>query len=334
MLRHTYRMSLRLILALSVASSIPALALEAPSRDVPGSHDHPVVSRFTGSTIVGYAQKDYDSATLPLGRYAAGKPTRFSASERPEGKVTRIAYVMPTGKTALEVFRNYEQSLRAAGFQTLFACSGDSGCGGFDFAVAVLEPLLDNLHGERNLMVRSLESADGNVHALTARLTRPTGNVDLSLLVAQDGHGSAGVLLQIVEAKPMATGQVSVDAKAMGQGLAQSGHIALYGIRFASDSAALEKSSSVTLAEMAKLLKEQPALKVYIVGHTDNSGTLAHNLALSQQRAEAVVKALATDYGIAPARLAAKGLASYAPVASNRDDAGKARNRRVELVEQ
>ena len=50
--------------------------------------------------------------------------------------------------------------------------------------------------------------------------------------------------------------------------------------------------------------------------------------------AEAVAKALATDYGIAPARLAAKGLASYAPVASNRDDAGKARNRRVELVEQ
>jgi outer membrane protein OmpA-like peptidoglycan-associated protein len=132
----------------------------------------------------------------------------------------------------------------------------------------------------------------------------------------------------------MATGEVTVDAKAMSQGLAQNGHIALYGIHFASDSAVLGEDSAATLAEMAKLLKAQPALKVYIVGHTDDSGSLAHNLALSQQRAEAVVKALETQYGIAPARLAAKGLASYAPVASNRDDAGKARNRRVELVEQ
>lgn len=66
---------------------------------------------------------------------------------------------------------------------------------------------------------------------------------------------------------------------------------------------------------MAALLKSQAALKVYVVGHTDNSGTLAHNIALSQQRAAAVVKALTTRYGIPAARLTAKGAASYAPVA-------------------
>jgi outer membrane protein OmpA-like peptidoglycan-associated protein len=59
-----------------------------------------------------------------------------------------------------------------------------------------------------------------------------------------------------------------------------------------------------------------------------------HNLALSQQRAESVVKALTSRFGIAPDRLIAKGLASYSPVASNHSDAGKAKNRRVELVEQ
>jgi OmpA-OmpF porin, OOP family len=152
--------------------------------------------------------------------------------------------------------------------------------------------------------------------------------------VSQSENYPVGVLLQIVEATPMASGEVTVDAKAMSQGLAQSGHIALYGIHFASDSAVLSQDSDHTLTEMAKLLKAQPALKVYIVGHTDNSGALTHTFSLSQQRAEAVAKTLATRYGIAPARLAAKGLASYAPVASNHSDAGKAQNRRVELVEQ
>ena len=82
------------------------------------------------------------------------------------------------------------------------------------------------------------------------------------------------------------------------------------------------------------MLQGLGGLKVYIVGHTDDSGVLTHNIALSQQRADAVVKVLASRYGVAADRMAAKGLASYSPVASNHDEAGKAKNRRVELVEQ
>ena len=66
----------------------------------------------------------------------------------------------------------------------------------------------------------------------------------------------------------MAAGQVSVDAKAMGEGMAQAGHMAMHGIRFVTDSAALTADSDATLAQMTVLLKSQPALKVYIVGHT------------------------------------------------------------------
>jgi outer membrane protein OmpA-like peptidoglycan-associated protein len=85
---------------------------------------------------------------------------------------------------------------------------------------------------------------------------------------------------------------------------------------------------------MAKLLNTNPSLKVYIVGHTDNQGQFAHNAELSQKRAEAVVQALTSTYHVAPARLTGKGVASLAPVASNSDDAGRAQNRRVELVQQ
>jgi outer membrane protein OmpA-like peptidoglycan-associated protein len=69
-----------------------------------------------------------------------------------------------------------------------------------------------------------------------------------------------------------------------------------------------------------------------VVGHTDNVGALTHNEELSQRRADAVVKALTTQHEIAPGRVRAKGLASYAPLASNQTEEGRAQNRRVELV--
>jgi outer membrane protein OmpA-like peptidoglycan-associated protein len=176
---------------------------------------------------------------------------------------------------------------------------------------------------------------DGDMRQLTARLDRPEGRVDVSLLVAQAGeHQPTGILLQIIEAQAMTAGQVSVDAKAMSQGLSRQGHIALYGIHFATDSADLAADSDATLGQMAQLLKVEASLKVFIVGHTDNTGELNHNLALSQKRAEAVARALTTRYGITSQRVAAKGMASYAPVASNRDEAGRSQNRRVELVAQ
>jgi len=301
--------------------------------DLPGSHDHPVVSRFAGSRIVGYQQIAFDEAVFPLGPFKSGAPHRFAHSESVQGKVTRIAYSAPSAESTLEVSANFAQALDAAGFKTRFSCAGDSCGNGADFSDAVINPLLDPMQA-RNVMTTTLYAIDGDARALTAHLDRPTGAMDVSLLVSRQDKQPVGVLLQVVEAKPMAAGQVTVDAKAMGRGLAQAGHIALYGVHFASDSADLEKDSDATLQQMAQLLKAQPTLKVFVVGHTDDSGSLAHNLTLSQQRAAAVAKALTERYGIAAQRVAAKGLASYAPVASNHDAAGKAKNRRVELVEQ
>lgn len=321
------------LLAAACLVTAPSRAADTPAADIAGSRDHPAVSRFAGSVIVGYRQVDYGALTLPLGKYRDGK---FASSDSVEGQLTQIAYVAPAGKTALEVYRNYQQALAEGGFKVRYECAGDDSCGdGYDMASALTDDVIEAMRGGRaNLMIDTLDATNGNVRVLTARLQRPQGNIDLDLLVSQDDRQPVGVMLQLVEGKAMATGQVKVDAKAMGQGLAQAGHIALYGIHFASDSATLQSDSDTTLAEMAKLLQAQPALKVWIVGHTDTSGALAHNLALSQQRAEAVVAALTGRYKIAANRLAAKGMGPYAPVASNRDAAGKAKNRRVEMVEQ
>lgn len=123
-----------------------------------------------------------------------------------------------------------------------------------------------------------------------------------------------------------------VDAAAMAKGLGENGHIALYGIYFDTDKATIKPESAPTLAEMAKLLNGQPAMKVFIVGHTDSQGSYEHNMTLSRQRAEAVAAALAGSYRIARDRLSTAGLGYLAPVGSNATEDGRALNRRVELV--
>ena len=123
-----------------------------------------------------------------------------------------------------------------------------------------------------------------------------------------------------------------VSASEMQQALTAAGKVALYGIYFDTNQATLKPESQPTLAEIASLLKQDPALKVHVVGHTDNQGGLDFNLGLSRRRAEAVRAALVSEHGIDASRLAANGVSYLAPVASNADEAGRAKNRRVELV--
>jgi outer membrane protein OmpA-like peptidoglycan-associated protein len=81
------------------------------------------------------------------------------------------------------------------------------------------------------------------------------------------------------------------------------------------------------------LLKQDPKLKLHVVGHTDSVGELKFNMDLSRRRADAVVKELTTKHGVASARLRSDGVGPLSPVASNKTDEGRAKNRRVELVE-
>jgi OmpA-OmpF porin, OOP family len=128
--------------------------------------------------------------------------------------------------------------------------------------------------------------------------------------------------------------EVVADAAALKAGLAAAGHVEVPGILFDTGKSALRPESDRALGELAKLLAGSPGLKAYVVGHTDNAGTLASNLALSAARADAVVKALTARFQVDARRLAPFGAGPYAPVASNATEEGKARNRRVELVAQ
>jgi OmpA-OmpF porin, OOP family len=119
----------------------------------------------------------------------------------------------------------------------------------------------------------------------------------------------------------------------MKQSLHGSGKVALYGLYFDTDKDVVKPESQPTLAEIAKLLKSEPSLRVHVVGHTDNQGKAEYNLDLSRRRATSVARELTGKYGVAGNRLDAFGCGVYAPVASNEAEDGRAKNRRVELVQ-
>ncbi len=107
--------------------------------------------------------------------------------------------------------------------------------------------------------------------------------------------------------------------------------IIMHGILFDVDKATLKPESMGSINQIFNLMKKDPSLKFEIDGHTDNSGTAAHNLDLSQQRADAV-KSQLVSMGIDASRLTTKGFGDTKPIDGNDTPEGKANNRRVEFV--
>jgi OOP family OmpA-OmpF porin len=286
---------------LSIAS-LPAQVL---------AKDHPLIKPYPGSRGGITAEREFDEYELITGPIKDGKLTQ---SQHLEGKVTELQYSIPDGRTVLEVYRNYEAALKQAGFEVLFACKGAE-CGSGRAQVKGLETIL--VWGE---MPR----------VLSAKLSRPEGDAYVALHIPN----TSKVILNIVEVKPMETGMVAVNAAALASDIGKAGHVAVYGIYFDTGKADIKPESEPVLQEIAKLLKEDAALKLHVVGHTDNVGALAMNLELSKRRAAAVMQALTSQHGVAAARLNAEGVGPLAPVASNDSEGGRAKNRRVELVKQ
>ena len=136
--------------------------------------------------------------------------------------------------------------------------------------------------------------------------------------------------MKIVDEKSLKT-VLSFGAEELKKALDTHGHIAVYGINFLVNSDSLQVGAAKILEEFARLMILYPDLKIEIQGHTDNTGAAAHNLTLSNRRAQTVQKYILL-YGIDQSRMKAKGYGMSKPVDVNSTKEGRARNRRVELV--
>ncbi|MGE0449266.1 MAG: OmpA family protein [Vicinamibacterales bacterium] len=282
-----------------------------PARpDARGSSDHQVLSRYPGSRIQSYSQVDFDEYKLALG-VENNAPANV---QQLEGRVTKISYANPAGRSALEIYRNYEQALRGSGFETLWSCAADA-CGR-----AMNWQRFNGLWAS---------GRTGDIRQLVVR-----GRVDDQTVTVALAVNTAGTAVHVIEAKSMEGGLVTASAAELAAGLDRDGHISVYNIFFDTGKADLKPESKAALDEVAGLLKTRPNLRVMVVGHTDSTGAFDMNMKLSSDRAAAVVKELAGTYGVEAGRLSAHGAGPLAPVASNRTEDGKAKNRRVDLVEQ
>lgn len=293
-----FRMLVAPLAALVLSSTGPALAQMDPG----SFKEHPVVKHYPGALIDSHDEKAFDATDLVVGYRAGPKPT--VVRKEVEGRVYKTFYVHQGGVSALQVMRNYETALKAAGFSVVM--SGK---------VAALP---------------AMESArDG---ALFGAFTLERGGqpaLYVNILI-DPNVGEPVSRVVVVEPEPMK--QVyAVDASQLYAGLAGDGRIDVYGITFDTAKAAISPESEPVLGQVREMLAAHPDLRLKIEGHTDNVGGSAANVVLSRDRATAV-KAWLVKVGIAQERLTTSGLGDSQPVAPNDTEEGRAKNRRVVLV--
>ncbi len=305
----------------AVAVAVGTVLCTSPlaAQNLQNVKDHPLVSRYQGTDVLEYKTSEFDEFAFPLGSITAGDV--FTKSQRLEGKVTKVKYSMPAGRSSLEVARTYETALTKSGFQVLFKCDGNA---------CINEKFNRGYAGTPSGIW--CVNCEEPMRYVGAKLARPTGDVYVSVVVEKDKY-EGGTWLNIIELKPIDTGNVTVKAEVMKSDITSEGHTPIYGVYFDTGKAEIKPNSDATLAEIARLLKTNAAMKLHVVGHTDNVGTSAANMDLSKARA-AAVNALVTKYQIAAARLDSAGVGPLSPVATNKTEEGRAKNRRVELVEQ
>ena len=343
--------SLLLAAAALFSMASPAHAIEAvPTKDLPKLADLPGVKRFTGSALVHRDDVAYDEVNFPTGKvtYANDKLTASKSVPR-AGQRSLLVYVAPAGRSPLEVLRNYQQDLKAAGFTPLFECSDDA-CGeqsaltggnNFNFANTLFSDKTYNApRGSAHACAAGAEAAGFRYTVMD----NPTKGETIAVMTwrplvkgyavscPDEMENHTSVLVFRMQAKAMEAKMSTVTASEISQSLTTNGKVAIYGILFDSGKAEIKPESKPSIDEIGKLLKGDAQLKLHVVGHTDNQGGLEPNFDLSKRRAAAVKDMLVKQYGIATDRLTSNGVSYLAPVSTNGNDAGRGKNRRVELV--
>jgi len=323
-------LSLPFALALLVAAA-PGHAETCP--DVPGFAPLEQLPVYEGACLFGADDPGFSSYSLPTGPMSA---RALIPHEKIEGQLQRRLYVAPEGASPLDLFKNYKDALTALGFEIVFECAGRD-CGSNN---ALLGKLMIYGPGRQleNLgqLSRHALYIEGDEHFLAARSADASRHIAVYVArnrqaeISGQASGRAAVHIDLVTA--IALEARMVDAAAMAKGISDEGRIAVDNIFFDFGTAVLTPEAEPALAEMAKLMTDNPGLAVLIVGHTDWVGNADANLALSRQRAGSVVVALVSR-GIAADRVIPAGVGMLSPRASNVSEDGRRLNRRVELVE-
>lgn len=306
------------------------------AQDIDGVIEHPMIERYPGQVIAWQHIENYQPYKVPLGPVTGYR--QIADWIETEGRVTRTFYKYEgPDRSYAEVYKNYLDALNNEGFTILGEGMSADRKGNEVGSRQWMEVVLRTNPATKPGAVGTLFSgtaSSGGAGAIVASKERPVGTAYVLIFVEQHAKNYIGTLIDIIEVEAAKTGLVVIDAEAIGSDIEEYGRVVLDGIVFEFDKATIQPESKPALNAIAGYLDNHPEQSFYVVGHTDSKGTFAYNQKLSSDRAHAVREALINDYGIQADRLQAHGVGPLVPVFSNTSDAGRDKNRRVELVEQ
>jgi len=274
--------------------------------------DHPLLSRYPGADLEGFVKVDTEIVKIPL-------PGKAPLSL--QGDLARHTYEIEQ-VSSLKVFENYQHALQKAGFSTVALCK---------LAECGESRTVEELGGAISVQ-SSVYNFHRNPYYLLGKLSTGGQEHYVALFIGAF-EGKVRVQQMILSTKAVQTDLVKADASELKKQLDTSGKALIYGVYFDTGKAEIKPESAAALTEIAKLLQQHSSLKLYVVGHTDDTGDSAANQKLSELRAHAVVNTLTGSYQITGNRLQAHGVGPLAPASNNTSAAGKQLNRRVELVQ-
>ena len=293
---------------MAVGAALLCLLAATPvsaQQDEAGCKDYPLFTRFPNMHIAGCESRQFDLRAFPAG------PADKDGNTKPvevEGPVQWIKYELNEGVTppsGLQIMRNFENAAKKAG--------------------GTIEGLYPGWCKANYDAERMPKMGNGCMSfSVTMKFARG-GKEVWAFLQADEGGGNYLMTVSEREAMKQDIGVTELVDK-----LAKDGFVSLY-VNFDTGKSTIKPDSGDTLDAAAAALKEAGDLRIEVGGHTDNVGTPDANLKLSQDRAQSVMAAL-VERGVKADRLTARGYGQTAPIADNRTEDGRAKNRRVELV--
>jgi outer membrane protein OmpA-like peptidoglycan-associated protein len=326
----------RTLKAIALCTLCSGAILTSAGQDMPNSKDPAGMKRYEGSELVAYRAPKFDEYLLPLGPPTNFSPPVYEKSKPVEGQVSYYTYLAPMGRSPAELFRNYKQEFQRLGIQVQYEKgAGQPGDFGSTF---------DKVANDCDLaQILAYDGPDERLMVGQSRDTKPTyylvfvtaynDGVIPERLEGRVAKGRPIAQLVVISPDLMEKKMAFLNSDDMKQAIRDSGEVAVYGLYFDTDKDAIKSESESAMVEISKLLKSDPTLRLHVVGHTDNQGKPDYNLDLSHRRATSIVAELRSKYGISANRLDAFGCGMYSPVASNEAETGRAKNRRVELVQ-
>ena len=318
-----------------IALFLFCITVTVAAKDIDGVVEHPMFKRYPGQVIAWQHIENYQPYKVAVGNVTGYRTIKDWVETA--GRVTRTFYkYQGEDRSYGEVYKNFLEALKADDFEILgdgmSANRKGAGIGSRQWTEVTFRANPTNKPGEVTTMYAGT-STSGGAGAIVAKKERAAGIVYVVVYVEQHAKNYIGTLVDIVEVAAAKTGLVIVDGEAMGSNIAEYGRVVLEGIVFDFDKATIKPESKAALDVIAQYLQANASKNFYVVGHTDSKGAFSYNHKLSTDRAMAVVETLKKNYHIKADRLESHGVGPLSPVFANGSDAGRDKNRRVELVE-